>query len=745
MKNLDINPRLNRVTHNRWRFEAMSFSWSTFSTCGNLVGIGRLKTYSTSSFHSLLRFVWSVILIVVFATSASAQLLQYPVPHLESVFPAGGARGETVAIELRGQDGVTGGLTVIVDGPPGISVEKVEAAGNNFVKATLKIAADTPLGRRMVRVVSPRAGMTNFRYFFVGALPEVVETEPNNSIETAQEVTTPVVVNGRISPTLDIDHFRFQAKAGQKIVAAIVAYGMDSIQNTNKGYLDTNLELLDASGKVIAAADDTLGLDPLLTIEIPSDGAYTLVVKSLQFQGSDHAVYRLTVGEVPYPSSLFPAGGRRGDSVSVEVDGANIATGTRQSITVNREGTIPTQFAALESQSAAGTDLPFVRGEHPEQLEVEPNNERTQATPLIVPSTANGRFALANDEDWYRVSLKKDEGVRFEIASQRFFNTSVDSMLELYDATGKKLAENDDGAAFGGGVQCAHDFISNDSWLAFKPPADGDYFVRLRDLNGSAGPRAVYRLTAETLQPEFMLFQWPDAVPIWGPGTTASFIVEVLKWGGLQSDIAVRIEGLPDGWKGSVANWPMSWYGTYDGNGVVKLLVTITAPADAAVGTIAPFQVIGRAEQAGRVIEHEARYMTLYGNGHSDRMHVRGSLLARAVVAEPLDSWLETTVTEISVVEGQTANIPVKLHRRPNAPASLGVVINGPTPAVAVGLRPPLTLTPDQSEITVPLPVTEWKAGDYSITVARSWSSDIRGGRPGPCTPLIRLHVLPAK
>ena len=174
-------------------------------------------------------------------------------------------------------------------------------------------------------------------------------------------------------------------------------------------------------------------------------------------------------------------------------------------------------------------------------------------------------------------------------------------------------------------------------------------------------------------------------------------------------------------------------------------MLTITAPADASIGTIAAFKVIGRNEQPGRVIEHEARYMTLYGNSHNDRMHVRSSLMARAVVAEPLDSWLETTATEITVTEGQTANIPVKIHRRPNAPASLGVVINGPTPAASVAWRAPLTLTADQSEVTVPLPITtDWRAGDYGITVARSWSSDLRGGRPGPCTPLIRLRILPA-
>src|SRR5207249_1627 len=133
-----------------------------------------------------------------------------------------------------------------------------------------------------------------------------------------------------------------------------------------------------------------------------------------------HAVYRLTIGEVPYPTSLFPAGGRRGDSVSVEIDGANVAAGTRQPVSVIREGTLPPQFAAFETLTGASFDLPFLRGEHPELLEVEPNNQRTQALPLSLPVVANGRFQASDDEDWYRVSLRKDEGVRFEVASQRF-------------------------------------------------------------------------------------------------------------------------------------------------------------------------------------------------------------------------------------------------------------------------------------------------------------------------------------
>jgi hypothetical protein len=694
------------------------------------------------------------VILIVATASASAQLLTYPNPQLTGVFPAGGQRGQTVAVELRGQEGVSGRETVIVDGLPGVTVEKVEAVGNQYVKATLKIAADAKLGRRTLRVASPRFGLSNFRYFFVGALPEVVETEPNNAPDVAHEVTLPVVINGRITPTLDVDCFRFQAKAGQHIVAAILAAGMDALQNHLQGYLDTSLELRDSSGKVLAAAEDSVGLDPLLEITIPSDGVYTLVVNSLNYQGSDFASYRLTVGDVPYPVAVFPAGGQLGQEVSVELAGANIPVKRRATIAVGRDGTLPLQHVAFDALTGTAFDLPFLRGEHPEATEIEPNDVRSAATPLTLPTTVNGRFLTATDEDWYRIVLRKDEGVRLEVTAQRFLGGPIDSLIEVFDATGKKLAENDDGAAFGQYVQCAHDFVSNDSWLAYQAPADGELFVRVRDLNGSSGPRSVYRLTIEPLRPDFLVYQWPDAVPIWGPGTTASFVVEVLKWGGLQNDIQVRIEGLPDGWKGSVTNWPMSWYGSWNGTGAVKLLLTITAPADAAIGTVAPFRVIGRTEVNGpagkpedkRVIEHEAQYMTLYGNSHNDRMHVRASPQARAVIAEPLDTWLETSITELTVIEGQTANIPIKIHRREKAPNQLGVVVNGPTPSAGCGWRAPITLTPDQSEVTVPLTIgPDWKAGDYGITVARSWASDIRSGRPGPCTPLIRLHVLPAK
>lgn len=70
--------------------------------------------------------------------------------------------------------------------------------------------------------------------------------------------------------------------------------------------IDAALEVLDADGRIVADAADVLGLDPLVETTIPADGVYTAVVKLVNYQGYSTAVYRLTLGEVPYPTAVFP-------------------------------------------------------------------------------------------------------------------------------------------------------------------------------------------------------------------------------------------------------------------------------------------------------------------------------------------------------------------------------------------------------------------------------------------------------
>ena len=85
--------------------------------------------------------------------------------------------------------------------------------------------------------------------FAVDDLPEVQESEPNDSIVQANRVTAPVVINGRIQKSGDQDYFIFKADEGQKLLMEVDARRLDSP-------LDSVLTLFDAAGKKLAENDD---------------------------------------------------------------------------------------------------------------------------------------------------------------------------------------------------------------------------------------------------------------------------------------------------------------------------------------------------------------------------------------------------------------------------------------------------------------------------------------------------------
>jgi hypothetical protein len=149
--------------------------------------------------------------------------------------------------------------------------------------------------------------------------------------------------------------------------------------------------------------------------------------------------------------------------------------------------------------------------------------------------------------------------------------------------------------------------------------------------------------------------------------------------------------------------------------------------------------------QGGRTIEHEAHYLTLYGGSHNDGMWLRSSPGARAVVAGSLDSWLETPIKELVARPGQTVQIPVKVHRPTGFKGEMGLVINGPTVSARCSLGVPRNLKANETEVMAPLTIDPTTPpGTRGIVVAQSWASDLRAGRPGPCTPLIQLRVVPS-
>jgi hypothetical protein len=192
-------------------------------------------------------------------------------PFVTGIFPLGGPAGSETSVALRGWN---------------LPVATVMSPGSNSPGLY-------PIG------VCKEKAVSNHVPFAVDTLPECLEQEPNDSAETAQKVTLPVIVNGRIGRPGDADVFSFQGRAGEEIVLEVYARRLDSP-------LDSLLMLSDASGKQVAVNDDhedkgsglnTHHADSYIRARLPESGPYFVRLSDAQHQGGADFAYRLRLSE----------------------------------------------------------------------------------------------------------------------------------------------------------------------------------------------------------------------------------------------------------------------------------------------------------------------------------------------------------------------------------------------------------------------------------------------------------------
>ena len=193
------------------------------------------------------------------------------------------------------------------------------------VSLNLTIAVDAKPGRREIRLKTS-SGVTNPLVLYVGQHAEYVETEPNNKTPgLGADKPLPVVINGQIMPG-DIDRFEFTARKGMRLVAIVrarelIPYLADAVP----GWFQASLKLSDASGKEVAYTDDfRFHPDPIINYEVPADGKYVLEIKDSIYRGREDFVYRITVGQLPFITGVFPLGGPAGVKTPVKITGWNL-------------------------------------------------------------------------------------------------------------------------------------------------------------------------------------------------------------------------------------------------------------------------------------------------------------------------------------------------------------------------------------------------------------------------------------
>jgi len=590
-----------------------------------------------------MRRTWLASLAIVLVTTALSgqQGLPANVPRAAAVFPAGGQRGTTVEVTISGRflatatsilvsgDGVT---TRLVGADRPLTQREITVAREEMqavqsaaaadpaamrklaalrariadsvrrnqtpafaerVVVSISIAPDAAAGARVLRVLTPQ-GLSNPLVFDVDQLRE--STEPGDEA-APMPIELPAIVNGRIVPfasargragqrggaqmlTGDVDRYRFQARRGESIVAAVRARALQPfIADAVPGWFQAAVTIRDEAGRSLVFADDTAtSPDPAAQVVIPDDGWYSLEIGDALSRGRDDFVYRVAVGAFPYVTSVFPLGVRAGTRAQVRLDGWNLPAAH---VTYDATTLAPGVHAWMPAMPF--NSVPVAVGDLPETVEREPNDATPVAMPIGIATIVNGRIERAGDVDVFRVQARSGQRLVFEITA-RTLASALDSMLEVFDADGALLAVNDD---------CAHPLWGTathfaDSSVIVAAPAAGALFVRVSDTTDRGGPEYGYRLRVSEPRPDVDVRMAPSAII--GPGPMPVTIA-VHRKDGFDGDVTVVPVG---GARVTLAGGRVP-------SGATQVRATLTLPAPSNLG---PQRVRfeARATIGGRVI-----------------------------------------------------------------------------------------------------------------------------------------------
>jgi hypothetical protein len=293
------------------------------------------------------------------------------IPHIDFIMPPAGVAGSTAKYTLFGRN-LPGGepAGIKIDGRP---LEKCEVA------ITLPSSAPLAPAHTILRSLDAGLGVVSYvaktpfgesNPVLIGLAPRapILEREPNDTPETAQEMPAPGEFVGQFQSPGDTDYIKFHARAGQVFVIEVFADRLGSqadpylvveeVERNTKGKETvTRMTAVDDENSNIApGVFDTRTDDPSYRFRAPADGTYRIMLRDRSFEsrGDPRMVYRLsihpeepdfqlvvlprraTAGRTPAVSA-WPLGLRKGDSRDVEILVIR-KDGFREPIDVRAEG-----------------------------------------------------------------------------------------------------------------------------------------------------------------------------------------------------------------------------------------------------------------------------------------------------------------------------------------------------------------------------------------------------------------------
>jgi hypothetical protein len=264
-----------------------------------------------------------------------------------------------------------------------------------------------------------------------------------------------------------------------------------------------------------------------------------LTITDAIYRGREDFVYRISIGELPFVTSIFPLGGRAGTAPKIEMKGWNLE-GARLMAPGPEAG--PGVYSITASgKGFVSNSVPFILGALPECVEKEPNDHPSNAQKVTLPIIVNGRINHPDDWDVFQFTGRAGQTIVAEVDARRL-DSPLDSFLKITDGSGRVLAFNDDHEDAEAGTN-THDA---DSYIMFKLPADGIYYVHLGDTARHGGDDYAYRLRISSPQPDFALRIVPSSLSMRSKGT-APISVQAIRKDGFSAPIQLVLKDPPPG------------------------------------------------------------------------------------------------------------------------------------------------------------------------------------------------------
>ncbi len=634
--------------------------------------------------------------VCMIAVSSVAEVMpiraQTAYPMLMSSFPTGAQRGKTTLVTVNTGTSNGGGATnlygtykAIFEGA-GVTAEVVPPEKGwpaldpkkpfvipaiNSVTLKLTIAPDAPLGVREFRIATPYQGSSTVGQIVIGDEPELMEAEPNNTPEQAQALTIPCVLNGKFQQGEDVDFYKFKVEAGQQVTFTMNCARLQDKIHDIAPHADPLIILSDRTGHELARNDDYYRADPLLNYKFEKAGEYVIQVRDVNYQGNPHWVYRLNLTSRPFVTSLIPCAFRTGMNQDVKVEGfglggsttakvdvpANIPPGIWQTSLKLPNGSSNVVNLLITDTTQLAFDGKAASGNKTVTATLSSPSTKAEKGTLSLPGGVNSLLAAGGSADRYAFKAKKGEPWGFEVTARRI-DSELDSEIKILDSKGNVLASNDDA-------------IGKDSRIDWTSPADGDYFLDIRDLTGHSGPNYYYNLTARPLRPVFTAKCDTDRAMI-APGNKTCWFILLDRKYGFAGEVKVDVSGLPVGVTASPLTIPPE---------LTQGVVVLSAAPDAKID-FTNVLITGKAMLPGsdgkltsvtkQIVPITEIYMPGGGRGQFE-VKTQG-----VGVTEKNDIEVIVANPNVTIMPGQTIKVDVEIKRRPDytKPVTLDLRIN---------------------------------------------------------------------